>query len=87
MAVADSSVEHPIGWAAHSGGAPVQHVRIDHRRADIVVAEELLNGADVVAVLEEVRGEGVTERMARGGFREAGSPDGIFDSALEHGLV
>ena len=39
-------------------------MRVDHGRGNVAVAEELLDGADVVAALEEVRGEGMTERVA-----------------------
>jgi len=35
-----------------------------HRRPHVRVAEELLHGADVVPGFEEVRGEGVAERVA-----------------------
>ena len=33
-------------------GAAVEHVRVDHRRRDVAVAEQLLHRADVVAVLQ-----------------------------------
>jgi hypothetical protein len=39
---------------------------VDHRRADIPVSQELLDRPDVVAVFEEMGGEG----MARGGARQ-----------------
>src|SRR5205823_6509269 len=42
-ALGQSSAEHPIGGAAHGGGSAVQHVRVDHRRADVVVPKELLH--------------------------------------------
>ena len=38
---------------------PVQHMRVDHRRAHIFVAEQFLNRADVVASFKERRGKGV----------------------------
>jgi hypothetical protein len=33
----------------------VENVRIDHRRADIRMAEQLLDGSNVIAILEQVR--------------------------------
>jgi len=39
--------------------AAVEHVGVDHGGLDVVVAEELLDGADVVAVAEEVGGKAV----------------------------
>jgi hypothetical protein len=50
--------------AFHATSATVQHVRVDHGCAHVVVPEELLNRADVVAAFEEMRREGVAERMA-----------------------
>src|SRR2546425_11218045 len=37
----------------------VGHVRVDHGRADILVTEQLLDGSDVVAVLEQMSRETV----------------------------
>src|SRR5215470_17115913 len=49
-----------VRGAAHAAPAErLEDVRVDHRRGDFLVAEELLHGSDVVAVLQEVRGEGV----------------------------
>lgn len=39
---------------------PVEDAGVDHRRAYVVVTEKLLDGADVVAVLQQVGGERVT---------------------------
>lgn len=46
-----------IGGAPHPGRSLVEDVGVDLRRADVPVAEELLDRADVPAGLEEVRGE------------------------------
>ena len=46
--------------------ASVQNVGVDHGGRDVPVAEEFLDGAYVVAVLEEVGGKGVAEGVARG---------------------
>ena len=47
----------PVDRALHPQSAPVQHVRIHHRRADVGMAEEFLDGADVIAAFEQVCGE------------------------------
>jgi hypothetical protein len=60
-----SSPEQPVRRASDSGGAAVQHVRVDHRGAHIAVAQQFLNRADVVAVFEEVRRERMAERVTR----------------------
>ena len=52
-----SCVERPVDRAAHSGWSTVQDVGVDHRRTDIAMAEQVLDGPDVVTILEQVRGE------------------------------
>src|SRR5687768_8920028 len=54
----------PVGRALHAPGTAIEDVRVEHRRAHVSVSEELLHGADVVAVLEEVGRKGVTEGVA-----------------------
>ena len=44
------SEPHTIGGAAHAAGTPVQDVGVDHRGADVTVAQQLVDNADVVAV-------------------------------------
>src|SRR5882672_10468865 len=73
--------------AHDSPGAAVEDVDVDHRGRDVAVAEELLDGPDVVAGLEEMGGEGVTEGVTGDAFGEAGTGGGELDGALEHGLV
>jgi hypothetical protein len=47
--------------AAEAVGASVEDVGLDHRRGDVLVAEQLLDCSDVVAALEAVRGEAVSQ--------------------------
>jgi hypothetical protein len=63
------------GWGQEEGvvegaldgeAASVQDVGVDHGGADVAVAEELLDGADVVAAFEEMGGEGVAKGVAGG---------------------
>ena len=49
-----------VGGAQYAVPAAVEDMRVDHRRADVAVAQQFLDGPDVVAVLEQVRGEGVS---------------------------
>ena len=44
----------PVKGTDHRPAPAIQHVRVDHRRADVAVAQELLDGADVVAGLQEM---------------------------------
>ena len=59
-----------IEGAADSEGSPIDHVGIDHRRAEIFVAEEVLDGADIVIVFEKMGCEAVTESMGSHPFRD-----------------
>ena len=49
-----------IQRALGAGATLAQHVRVDHRRRDIVMAQQFLNRADVRAPLEEGCGKRVT---------------------------
>jgi hypothetical protein len=40
---------HKIGRAAHPERAAVEHMRVDHGGFHVLVAQQLLNGADVLA--------------------------------------
>ena len=44
------------GWL-NSASENVHHLRVDHRRADIAVAEQFLDAADVRAGFQQMRGE------------------------------
>src|SRR5665647_2730538 len=76
---ASESVER----AAHTGGPEAEYVRVDHRGAHVPVAEQLLDGADVVAGLEQMRRKGVAESVAGGVLGYAGALHGVFDGALD----
>jgi hypothetical protein len=56
---AGSSIER----AHHAERAAVHDVRVDHRRPHVLVAEQGLDGANVRARLQEVRGEALPQRM------------------------
>jgi hypothetical protein len=53
-----------VGGAADGEAATVQDVSVDHGRRHVLVPQQLLNGPDVVPVLEKMGGEGMTESMA-----------------------
>lgn len=56
---------------------------VDHGGADVFVAEEFLDGANIVSGFEQVSSEAVTKGVATGGFCEVGSADGKFDGVLK----
>src|SRR2546430_17616649 len=63
-----------IGWASYPHPRPVQHVRVDHRGADVTVTQQLLYRADVMPGLEQMGGEAVPQRVAPRALVEAGPP-------------
>jgi hypothetical protein len=62
-------------------------VGVDHGRGDVAMAEELLDGADVVTAFEEVRGKGVTQGVAADALGETCCPRGLSDCLLHDGFV
>jgi hypothetical protein len=51
------------------------------------MAEKLLDGADVVAGFQQMRGEAVTEAVAGCGLRDLGLEDGYVKRTLQHRFV
>ena len=73
-----SQTQQAVGGAADTGRAAVQHVGVDHGRADVSVAQQFLHGPDVVVVLQQVGGKRVAKSIRillmnrpRYGFRTA----------------
>ena len=54
--------------ASDGEAAALEDMGVDHGGFDIFVAEQFLNGADVVAVLEQMGGKRVAEGMTTDGF-------------------
>jgi hypothetical protein len=62
-------------------------VRIDHRRGHVTVAKELLDRADVMAALEEMGGERMSEGMTRDPLLQASLTAGTLYRALKDTLM
>jgi hypothetical protein len=58
-----------------------------HRRPYVAVAEQFLDGADIIAILQKVRGEGVAESVTGGAFGDGGAVGGLPHRALHCALV
>src|SRR5262249_5108881 len=54
---------------------------------DVPVAQQLLDGADVVAVLQQMGGERVPEGVARGGLGDPGAADRVLYRPLKDRFV
>src|SRR5262245_10997213 len=62
-------------------------MRVNLRRGHVAGAEKLLDGPDIPACLEQVRGERVAERVTGSALRDPGTADRVLDGALHHRLV
>jgi len=65
----------PVQQALHGVGALVHHVGVELRGLGVLLTEEFLHCADVVAALEQVRREAVAKRVTGGGLLDAGGAD------------
>ena len=61
----------------------MENMSVDHGGANILVAEEFLNGADVISALEEVGGEGMTKSMTGDALFDGNFLGGLLDSSLK----
>jgi len=49
-------VSQHVGRAAHTSAAAVQDMGVDHGCPHVLVSEEFLDGSDIIATFEQVRG-------------------------------
>ena len=63
--------------------AAVEHLCVDHGRFEVIVAEQFLDGADVIAVFEQVDRETVTQGLATALFGDPGRVFGLLDGSLD----
>jgi hypothetical protein len=76
-----------IHGAPHSPPPFVEHVRVDHRGLDVLVAEELLDRPDVVPGQEEMGRKGVPQCVAGGVLGEACPSCGHMEGSLDRPLM
>jgi hypothetical protein len=65
----------------------IQDVHVDHRRADVGMAEELLDRADVIRAFEQVCGERVAKCVTPDALGQARFPTRLGRGPLYRGLV
>jgi len=65
LSVSQATHSQTIQRAFHPRTALPQHVSVDHRRGHVIVAKQLLDGADIGAALQRVG----CETVAKGGAR------------------
>jgi hypothetical protein len=76
-----------IEWTTDRASAAIENMGIYHGRAHVAVAEQFLDGPDVVAILQQVSREAVTKGMAACTFGEPACLNGGADRALDDRLV
>jgi hypothetical protein len=76
-----------VQWAAHAEAAAVEHMGIDHGRADITMTEQLLDGPNVGALFQQLGSERMTESMAAGRLADPAPAHGVGHGALHRGFV
>jgi hypothetical protein len=73
--------------AAHPAPVAVEHMGVGHRRRGLAVAQQLPQGADVVAGLQHVGGERVAHHVRRAGRRDRRPPGSERDRLLHRAFA
>ena len=61
---------HLVQRTVNTPRPSVEHLGVDHRRFDIAMAQQLLDGSNIIAAFEHVGRKRMPERVACGSFRE-----------------
>ncbi len=71
-----------VGGIAHAAAPAVEQVRGFHGRANVLVADQFLDGADGVTVRQQVRRKRLPKRVARHSLAQSGLSAGLADRIL-----
>lgn len=66
---------------------PIQYVGLDHCGLHVLVSQQLLDGPNIVPILQEVRRKGVPEGVTRGEFGQPSPSHRPLDGPLDDGLM
>ena len=77
----------PVERAFHIPSAPVEHVRVDHCRGNVLVPKEFLDRAYVVTGLQQMSREAVPQYVRRDRFRKTCARRRAGDRALHDFFV
>ena len=81
------AVLHPIQRTDHAAPRDLQHMGVNHRGLYVRVAEQFLHATNVVAGLQQVRGETMTQSMGRGRLEDSRLLHRALEIALESLIV
>ena len=76
-----------LGWTRDSAPPSVQHRGVNPGGANIGRPEQVLHGANVVALFKQVGSKGMAESGATGGLGAAGPACGVLERAVQDGCV
>src|SRR5206468_1488652 len=76
-----------VDRASHTQPPTIQHMRVYHRGRDVAVAQKLLNRADIVPRLEQMRRKRVPQGMTARILGNPARPERFLERALHHRLV
>ncbi len=76
-----------VGRATNAAPSTVEQMRVNHGGANVLVSEQFLHRADVVAAGKQVRSEGMPKGVAGHVFGKARSSDGRSDRLLNQGSI
>jgi hypothetical protein len=82
MATYLNSSRDPVYGAHDSAPTAIQDVGVDHGRLHVRVAEEFLHRPDVIAGLEQMSRERMSQRMNATWLHDVSFPNRAFDRAL-----
>ena len=74
---------HQINRATHATATHFQHMGIDHGCRNVSMAEQILHAANVIAGLQQMRGEAMAEGMRRCHLVNAGTRQRTLERARE----
>ena len=72
-----------IQWTLNSNARPIQHLRVNHCRTDILVPQQFLHGSNIIAASEQLRRERMPQAMTIGTFHDSGRVHSTFQCALQ----
>ena len=67
--------------------ATIEDVGVDHCRAYILMTEEFLDGSNIIAILEQVRSEGMAQGVTTDALLNCGCASRLFNRTLQRGRI
>lgn len=72
----------PVDQTVNTGRPTVENMGVNHRRLHVLMTEQFLKRADIVAILKQMSSKGMPECMTGGPFGDACLAKGFFQRFL-----